>query len=276
MTPVEAVRRLLAKTGWSLSDVDLIELNEAFAAQAVAVIRELALDPARVNVQGGAVALGHAIGSSRSASADDAAVCTAANRRTTRHRDALSRRRQRRCAGDRTGRDRVGSRLIGSDRVTGSRPGKCQNRVPGSSCSARLEARSRCCSSIRAARSGRDAMRAPGRFRRARLRRRKNPWRRPVAKWPRSWDWTPTGAVISLTPIVQKAGKVVQAWAIEADWNPATLQSNTFELEWPRGSGRVQHFPEVDRAAWFSIDEARQRIIPSQVPFLDQLTQLVS
>ena len=64
MTPVEAVRRLLAKTGWSLSDVDLFELNEAFAAQAVAVIRELALDPARVNVQGGAVALGHAIGSS--------------------------------------------------------------------------------------------------------------------------------------------------------------------------------------------------------------------
>jgi acetyl-CoA C-acetyltransferase len=64
MTPVEAVRRLLAKTGWSLSDVDLFELNEAFAAQAVAVIRELGLDPARVNIQGGAVALGHAIGSS--------------------------------------------------------------------------------------------------------------------------------------------------------------------------------------------------------------------
>jgi acetyl-CoA C-acetyltransferase len=64
MTPVEAVRRLLAKTGWSLKDVDLVELNEAFAAQAVAVIRELSLDPARVNVQGGAVALGHAIGSS--------------------------------------------------------------------------------------------------------------------------------------------------------------------------------------------------------------------
>ena len=97
--------------------------------------------------------------------------------------------------------------------------------------------------------------------------------RREVAE---ELGWTPAGAVISLTPIVQKAGKVVQAWAIEADWNPATLQSNTFELEWPRGSGRVQHFPEVDRAAWFSIDEARQRIIPSQVPFLDQLTQLVA
>jgi acetyl-CoA C-acetyltransferase len=64
MTPVEAVRTLVAKIGWSLADVDLIELNEAFSAQAVAVIRELQLDPARVNVQGGAVALGHAIGSS--------------------------------------------------------------------------------------------------------------------------------------------------------------------------------------------------------------------
>jgi acetyl-CoA C-acetyltransferase len=64
MTPVDAVRKVLRKTGWSLDDVDLVELNEAFAAQAVAVIRELQLDPARVNLQGGAIALGHAIGSS--------------------------------------------------------------------------------------------------------------------------------------------------------------------------------------------------------------------
>ena len=64
MTPVEAVRRLLAKTGWQLGDVDLIELNEAFGVQAVAVIRELGLDECKVNVNGGAVALGHAIGSS--------------------------------------------------------------------------------------------------------------------------------------------------------------------------------------------------------------------
>jgi acetyl-CoA C-acetyltransferase len=64
MTPVEAVRKVLAKTGWTLADVDLIELNEAFASQAVAVIRELDLDAAKVNAQGGAVALGHAIGSS--------------------------------------------------------------------------------------------------------------------------------------------------------------------------------------------------------------------
>ena len=64
MTPVEAVRKVLAKTGWALADVDLIELNEAFSAQAVAVIRELGLDARKVNAQGGAVALGHAIGSS--------------------------------------------------------------------------------------------------------------------------------------------------------------------------------------------------------------------
>src|SRR5436190_3866341 len=66
MAPVEAIRKVLRKAGWSLSEVDLIELNEAFAVQAVAIIRELGLDPERVNVNGGAVALGHAIGQSGS------------------------------------------------------------------------------------------------------------------------------------------------------------------------------------------------------------------
>jgi acetyl-CoA C-acetyltransferase len=66
MTPVEAVQRVAEKVGWNLQDVDLFELNEAFAVQAVAVLRELGIDPAKVNVNGGAVALGHAIGSSGS------------------------------------------------------------------------------------------------------------------------------------------------------------------------------------------------------------------
>ena len=66
MAPVEAIRKLLRKTGWTLADVDLIELNEAFAVQAVAITRELNLDPERLNVNGGAVALGHAIGQSGS------------------------------------------------------------------------------------------------------------------------------------------------------------------------------------------------------------------
>ena len=64
MTPVEAVRKVAAKAGWNLKDVDLFEINEAFSVQAVAVMRELGIDPARVNVHGGAVALGHAIGAS--------------------------------------------------------------------------------------------------------------------------------------------------------------------------------------------------------------------
>ena len=66
MTPVEAIRRVAEKTGWTLDDVDLFELNEAFSVQAVAVMRELGIDPARVNVNGGAVALGHPIGASGS------------------------------------------------------------------------------------------------------------------------------------------------------------------------------------------------------------------
>ena len=66
MAPVEAIQKVLRKAGWSLSEVDLIELNEAFAVQAVAIIRELKLDPQKVNVNGGAVALGHAVGQSGS------------------------------------------------------------------------------------------------------------------------------------------------------------------------------------------------------------------
>jgi acetyl-CoA C-acetyltransferase len=66
MAPVEAIKKLVSKIGWSLDDVDLIELNEAFAVQAVAITRELNLDPEKLNVNGGAVALGHAIGQSGS------------------------------------------------------------------------------------------------------------------------------------------------------------------------------------------------------------------
>jgi acetyl-CoA C-acetyltransferase len=64
LTPIEAIRRVLAKTGWKMSDVDLIEINEAFSVQLIAVMRQLGVDPAKVNVNGGAVALGHPIGAS--------------------------------------------------------------------------------------------------------------------------------------------------------------------------------------------------------------------
>lgn len=85
--------------------------------------------------------------------------------------------------------------------------------------------------------------------------------------------WAPDGDFTRLTSIVQKAGKVVHAWAIAGDCDPASLRSNTFELEWPRGSGRMQRYLEVDRAAWFPLAEARKRILAAQVPLLDELEQ---
>jgi predicted NUDIX family NTP pyrophosphohydrolase len=79
------------------------------------------------------------------------------------------------------------------------------------------------------------------------------------------------GELDELGSVKQKSGKVVAAWALEGDLDADAVQSNTFELEWPPRSGRMQEFPEVDRAAWFGLDEARERILPAQAPFLDRL-----
>jgi predicted NUDIX family NTP pyrophosphohydrolase len=80
---------------------------------------------------------------------------------------------------------------------------------------------------------------------------------------------------VPLAPIRQPGGKTIDAWAVEGECDPAAIRSNTFGTEWPPRSGRVQQFPEVDRAAWFTIDEARSRIIKGQRGFLDQLRQLL-
>lgn len=79
------------------------------------------------------------------------------------------------------------------------------------------------------------------------------------------------GPALALGSIRMKSGKVVRAWAVAGDFNPDGLSSVTFDLEWPRRSGRIQAFPEVDRAAWFTVDEARRRILPAQAPLLDSL-----
>jgi len=81
----------------------------------------------------------------------------------------------------------------------------------------------------------------------------------------------PTGDAIPLGCATQPGGKVVHVWAIEGDWDPAGLQSNTFEMEWPPRSGRRQSFPEIDRAAWFGVAEARKRILKGQALFIDRL-----
>ena len=81
------------------------------------------------------------------------------------------------------------------------------------------------------------------------------------------------GAFLPLSPVRQAGGKVVHAWAVAAEVDPDGIVSNTFQMEWPPRSGRQQTFPEVDRAAWFTIDEARRRILSAQVGLIDELTR---
>jgi predicted NUDIX family NTP pyrophosphohydrolase len=73
----------------------------------------------------------------------------------------------------------------------------------------------------------------------------------------------------------QRSGKVVTAWAAEGDLDAEAIRSNEFELEWPPRSGRMQSFPEVDRAGWFGLDEAAEKLNPAQVVFLERLQGLV-
>ena len=83
----------------------------------------------------------------------------------------------------------------------------------------------------------------------------------------------PQGEFVSLGELVQPSRKLITAFALEGDFDPETLTSNRFELEWPRGSGRMQSFPEIDRAAWFAPAKAREKIQPGQSPFIDRLLE---
>ena len=87
---------------------------------------------------------------------------------------------------------------------------------------------------------------------------------------------TADGPALALGHVRMKSGKLVHAWAVEGDFDIARLCSNTFELEWPRGSGVHRSFPEVDRAAWFTLDEARRHILPAQAPLLDTLASALA
>ncbi|WP_409330780.1 NUDIX domain-containing protein [Trujillonella humicola] len=74
---------------------------------------------------------------------------------------------------------------------------------------------------------------------------------------------------------VRASGKVLSVWTAEGDLDAATCRSNTFPLEWPPRSGRVQEFPEIDRAGWFGLAEAREKLVKGQLPFLDRLAATV-
>jgi predicted NUDIX family NTP pyrophosphohydrolase len=86
----------------------------------------------------------------------------------------------------------------------------------------------------------------------------------------------PRGEFVPLGEVTQPGGKHVTAWAVEGDFDPATLVSGTFQMEWPPRSGRQRSFPEVDRAAWLSLDEARRKILAGQRPFIDRLERMLA
>jgi len=85
----------------------------------------------------------------------------------------------------------------------------------------------------------------------------------------------PRGDFQALGELVQPGRKLVTAWAVEGDFDPRNLKSNLFELEWPPKSGRRLRFPEVDRAEWFAVADARRKILPGQSVFIDRLLALV-
>ncbi len=83
----------------------------------------------------------------------------------------------------------------------------------------------------------------------------------------------PAGELVPLGELRVTRGKVLSVWAVEGDLDAAACRSSTFDLEWPPRSGRVQSFPEIDRAAWFGLDAARAKLVRGQVPFLDRLLE---
>jgi predicted NUDIX family NTP pyrophosphohydrolase len=83
------------------------------------------------------------------------------------------------------------------------------------------------------------------------------------------------GEFQELTEIRQKGGKYVKAWAFEGDCDPQAVHSNTFTMEWPPRSGRQQEFPEIDQAGWFTIERAREKILKSQLPLLEEIERIL-
>jgi len=97
-----------------------------------------------------------------------------------------------------------------------------------------------------------------------------------VREFEEETGFRPEGDFVPLGAVPQPSRKIVTVWAVQGDVDPSTLTSNEFELEWPPKSGRKRLFPEVDRAQWFSLAQAREKILPGQREFLDRLKAAVS
>ena len=102
-----------------------------------------------------------------------------------------------------------------------------------------------------------------------------DPLRAAIREFKEETGFGIKGEFKALTPIHQKAGKIVYAWAIEGNIDAANIKSNFFEMEWPPRSGKKQSFPEVDKASWLSLTQARQKINSSQAALLDQLSLII-
>ncbi|MGH8763086.1 MAG: NUDIX domain-containing protein [Nitrosospira sp.] len=98
-----------------------------------------------------------------------------------------------------------------------------------------------------------------------------SPFEAAIREFQEETGHRPSPPFLSLAPRKQPGGKIIEVWAVESDWDAAKLVSNTFCMEWPKRSGKICAFPEVDRAEWFEIAEAARRILPGQRGFLQEL-----
>lgn len=84
-----------------------------------------------------------------------------------------------------------------------------------------------------------------------------------------------SGKFLPLTPVKQKSGKLIYAWAVQNNMDVSSIKSNLFEMEWPPKSGNMQSFPEIDKAGWFKVEQAKEKMIPGQFAFIEELQQLL-
>ena len=103
-----------------------------------------------------------------------------------------------------------------------------------------------------------------------------DPLRAAVREFEEETDLPVEGTFVALTPRKQPSGKVVHAFALERDLDPSSIHSNSFSMEWPPRSGRLQSFPEVDRGAWFTLEIARAKLHLGQVGFIDELARMLA
>ena len=99
------------------------------------------------------------------------------------------------------------------------------------------------------------------------------PLQTAIREFREETGFDPHGEFIDLGTVRLSSGKIVHAWALQMDVDPERMVSNTFEMEWPRHSGQLREYPEMDRGAWFGLDKARVKISPGQLPLLDRLEQ---